>query len=288
MSLHAIRRAALLVVALASCASLTASTQAPAELDDLLARAGVYVAAYEKDLSAVVAEEDYTQRVDPSGHAAALGIGAENRLFVRRRLRSDFAIVWADDAGWLPFRDVFEVDGRPVRDRQNRLAALFAGSTAVALVQADQITAESARFNIGVTRTINVPTFPLPFLRAESRHRFRFQPGGASTIEGVRTVEVRYTEVGRPTVIRGPNNTDLPASGSFWIDPDTGRVIRTMVGTNDGRLRTEIQVTYREDPRLAVWVPAEMKERYETRSAVAQGTASYSNFRRFQVGVRIK
>ena len=74
-------------------------------------------------------------------------------------LRSDFLLVKIDNRRWLPFRDVFERDGRPVRDRQDRLTKLFlGGATNSALVQAEKIMNESARYNIGNgTRTINVP-----------------------------------------------------------------------------------------------------------------------------------
>jgi hypothetical protein len=60
----------------------------------------------------------------------------------------------------LPFRDVFERDGKQVRDRQERLAALFLkGSSRSAFEQARAIMDEGARYNIGnVARNINMPT----------------------------------------------------------------------------------------------------------------------------------
>ena len=55
-------------------------------------------------------------------------------------LVSDFLLVQVPGEGWLPFRDVFERDGKQVRDRQERLAALFLkGSSRSAFAQARAI-----------------------------------------------------------------------------------------------------------------------------------------------------
>mgnify|MGYP003694380831 CR=1 FL=1 len=40
-----------------------------------------------------------------------------------RELKSDFLLVKVGPLEWLPFRDVYEVDGTPIRDREGRLAA---------------------------------------------------------------------------------------------------------------------------------------------------------------------
>jgi hypothetical protein len=135
-------------------------------------------------------------------------------------------------------------------------------------------------------RTINVPTLPLPFLHPVNRWRFRFEREGRAEIGGVAAIELSFRETARPTAIRGRSGADLPASGSFWIEPDTGRVVRTLVRTNDGTVRSEVRVTYREDPALGLWVPGEMTELYETGTALTRGTATYANFRRFKVMVQ--
>ena len=65
-------------------------------------------------------------------------------------LVSDFLLVQVPGEGWLPFRDVFERDGKQVRDREERLAALFLkGSSRSAFEQARAIMDEGARYNIG-------------------------------------------------------------------------------------------------------------------------------------------
>src|SRR4051794_32083916 len=82
-------------------------------LHDLLQRAGGYIAAAEREVPAIVADEDYMQRfvVEPSTEV--------------RHLRSDVLTIRDEAEGWIGFRDVYEVDGRPVRDRTDRLTRLF-------------------------------------------------------------------------------------------------------------------------------------------------------------------
>ena len=131
----------------------------PAEQPDLrtvMARAGAYVATYQRDFSLLLADERYDQDVSSAATAE------------RRVLVSEFALVRVDDGNrtlWLAFRDVVEVDGRAIRDRQERLQRLFLSPPPNALAQARAIALESARFNIGdVVRTVNVPTLALEFL----------------------------------------------------------------------------------------------------------------------------
>ncbi len=50
-----------------------------------------------------------------------------------------------------------------------------------------------------------------------------------------------------------------------------------------------IEVTYRKDPALALWVPSRMTERYSGGTgSTATTVATYSEFKRFQTTVRIK
>ena len=71
--------------------------------------------------------------------------------------------------------DVFEVDGNPVRDRQERLTRLFNDSSAAGSDRMAAIINESARYNIGdIVRTVNTPLMPLLFLDPEHQPRFKF------------------------------------------------------------------------------------------------------------------
>src|SRR5438128_10002849 len=146
----------------AAAAMVAAQSAAPVTLDALLARAGAYVTEFEVRFSNVVAEEHYEQLAP-----AATRSSTTSPNFVRRELRSDFLLVKLPDVdSWMPFRDVFEVDGKPVRDRQERLTGLFLQPQAIAVDQAKKIADESSRYNIGnILRTINVPVLALVVLR---------------------------------------------------------------------------------------------------------------------------
>src|SRR5205814_5885069 len=123
------------------------------------------------------------------------------------------------DDTWVPFRDVFEVDGRPVRDRQERLTALFLQPSAVAIDRAKQIANESARYNIGaVFRTINMPVLALEVLRAENQPRFTFSRLQRDRRTGPDVWSLEYHEHARPTIVRGEGGKSLPSERRVWID----------------------------------------------------------------------
>jgi hypothetical protein len=250
------------------------------DLDEVLFRASEAVVRYERQFSSVVAEERYLQRV----------VRPDGTVVRERTTRSDFLLVRPPGAEtWLGFRDVIEVDGKPVADRQTRLEKLFLDAPEEAFDRARRIAAESARYNIGrIQRTINVPILSLLFLHVLNRHRFYFEKVGEEIVDGVPTWVVRYSEHARPTIVRAGGG-DVFARGTFWIDPGSGHVVKSLLILGDGLtgVRSTITVTFKPDPRLGVWVPVEMQEVYDNprdpRDEQIHATASYSNFRQFRV-----
>ncbi len=95
-----------------AAAPLAAAGRDEPSLKDVLRRMGAYVASYGEKTSIVVATERYTQE-----------IGTSRRSPDNRRVTvGDFAIVRAEGlGGWVGFRDVIEVDGTPIGDREDRL-----------------------------------------------------------------------------------------------------------------------------------------------------------------------
>jgi hypothetical protein len=264
------------LVSLLALGSL-ALNQAPT-LDDVLGRAGAYVVRFETALSSLVAEERYTQQLTTPG----TGRRADIQL---RMLKSDFLLVRSERLdGWMPFRDVFEADGRALRERGDRLMKLFVEASGDAFEQAQRISDESTRYNIGpVTRTINVPTLPLKFLTPGNARRSMFENAGEVRLEGVPVWEIRFAEVTIPTLIRTTNDMSLPAEGTFWIDPTTGAVLKALIRLRTRELRSEITVTYRTYENLDVRVPAELREKYVGLGFELEGTAAYGRLRRFRV-----
>jgi hypothetical protein len=248
-------------------------------LEAILARAGEYVLQLQTDLSGLVAEEHYTQDVTGGG-----------RRSEHRDLKSDLLLVRPERADrYIQFRDVFEVDGRPVRDRDDRLVALFLRPALAAVDQLQAIADESARYNIGDgSRTINVPVVALTFLEPQNQARFKFTM--AKTVASVLVPwEIDYREVQPETLIRTTAARDLPARGRFRIDPLTGRVWMSELVAEDAAIRADITVTYPWEAALSLLVPVEMRESIwmpqRSSDIKITGRASYSRFRRFQVSV---
>ena len=153
-----VRRLGALALLLGSSLSPAfAADPPPPRLEDLLTAAGRYVSSLEQQLTVLVADEGYAQ---------SLFIGREDSARVRRSMTSDVAWVpTGDPLVWAFFRDVRDVDGAPVRDREARLERLFpSGPTPAGRERAQQILEESSRYNLGRRRTVNSPTIALSFL----------------------------------------------------------------------------------------------------------------------------
>lgn len=283
------------------CAMLTTATgvwaAAPREpsvptLNDVLARVGDYIARYERELSGIVAEEHYVQNGDLS----------DRPLLTHRELTSDLLLVRAVGRdGYVQFRDVFDVDGQPVRDRSERLLKLFRDPSAANTRQAGQIMAESSRYNVGrIERNINVPLLALMFMHPQNRSHFTFAmstedrgvpKGLPKSGHFAVSIDVRvlsFRETGSPTMVRDSRTGkgDARSRGRVWVEPGTGRVLMTELVVESSTVRSVTQVSYQSEPLVGFLVPVEMRETYvlSGRSFYRiEGTATYSNFRQFTV-----
>jgi hypothetical protein len=248
-------------------------------IETVLPRATAYAAEFVERFSNVVTEERYSQAVRRPTSGSAL------QHTDRRDLRSDLIIVRDGTAfGWIMLRDVFEVDGKPVRDREERLTRLLAQPNPNARAQATRIANESARYNIGPgTRTTNTPELSILFLQAALQPRFTFTLGSRERSMGERVWIVNFREQARPTLVRGDKDADLPASGRFWIDVDSGQVVRSEVNFRPPAGRWTLTTTFEPDERLGIAVPVEMREYYQLWATEITGTAKYDRFRTFAV-----
>lgn len=286
-----------LVVAMLSISSLRAAVQQP-DTAGLLARSAAYLESYEKAFSVIVSEETYSQELHV---AAPLKTYPPNSAQLppkerTRTLRSDVLQASIGQREWVAFRDVYEVDGKVVRDRDARLQKLFVEAPVQAVGSSDQkqkmdqarrIVAESARYNLGaLQRDINVPTMALTYLSGSNQPRSVFTVTGRKDVDGIRAVVLEFKERAKPTIIRSADS-DLPASGRFWIEPESGRVLKSEVSIADRRAAAKITVTYHPEPKLTVWVPILMTEEYSGAETIF-AKATYSNFRQFGVSVAIK
>jgi hypothetical protein len=256
-----------------------------AELQLAMARLLDYADAYERQYSGLVAEEEFRQ--------STRGKNA--------RLRSDYLLVKPEkSAEWISFRDVYEVDGVAVRDRDDRLKRLFLQSGIDISVQLQAIRDESARYNLGIVeRNINVPLFLLQFLQPENRPRSRFRLAGKRSVSNVEAWRIEFEERVSPTIITDLRGNDVKAKGWFLVDEVTGAIVETVLKIEENGSTGEIKVSFRHDPALGMWVPAEMTETYQALTqrsmsgaprpeTIVEGTAKYTNYRRFQVKIEEK
>jgi hypothetical protein len=280
---HVAKRTGLLAAALAVALTAGAGQRTVPErgndsLKDLLQRAGKYIAGYERELPAIVADENYLQRfiVGPSTEA--------------RHLRSDVLTIRDEAEGWIGFRDVYEVDGRAVRDRTDRLAKLFIEQNPDSRSQAKRIAEESARFNVAgeVPRTINTPLIALQLVRWENQGRSTFTDAGRKISRGSEIRMVDFQERATPRIIWTVDGA--AARGRLWIESASGRITETELFVNTALdaglplrvVSARIHVTYGEQPQLHLAVPVSMDETYQGVGLI-DGHATYSNFRRFDV-----
>jgi hypothetical protein len=259
---------------------------------DLLRAAGAYVVQYEAGFATMLFEEQMTQSLRRMGVGPTPGAN-----FVERRLRAEVAIVNSVDLGWIGFRDVFEVDGAPVHDRQQRLQELFLSPSSESLARAGTIAGEGSRFNLGrLRRNLSYPTMALLFLRQEHQSRSTFVREDSTRVDGRTTSILRFRETARPSLVRDGSN-DAIAAGRFWIEPDSGRIRRSQVTFDAERTSATITVDYGVTPAMDLLVPLALEEEYMVRlgdtlplrpSEIITGRARYSNFRQFKATARIK
>ncbi len=298
------------------------------EIDAALAAAASYLDRYEKRISAIGAEEDYQQVVEPLPGMTISGNpiqGRQNMAYngvtapTTRKTRANIMTIGMGARGWVAFRDVFEVDGTAVRDREERLSRILQNVTPDSLEQARKIAVESARYNLDpettrIDRTINVPMTALLFLRGANQDRSAFRLGKPERVNGIDCVTLQFTERSAPRLIRTAD--DAPAQGTIWIDmANGGRIVKTELGMDSGGIRTtwidatngnrvvrtevardsrgvqtsavrsRTMVTYARVDKLDLWVPVVMDETYEVTAThqMITGRATYSDFREFKV-----
>ena len=237
-------RAAVFFVALAGL-------QATASLETTLSRLHEYLLDYEPRLSKLMADEMMRQTNlrparAPSGQSTW------------RQLKSEIAFVRLPGEGpWLGYRNVTAINGQSVAERPDRLQTLLAKGGDEDR-RAEEMALESARFNLGLPRTTNVPTLPLEILHPRHRERLKFKVHGAERISGRRLRRLSFEEVSRPTLIRNPDGTDIISYGSAWLEEPSGRVfeveVRSVRATQPIGTAPEavLRVSFAEDAALGL------------------------------------
>jgi hypothetical protein len=112
-------------------------------------------------------------------------------------------------------------------------------------------------------------------------------PTSAAFADRPGAVIVGFNETQVRTLITTPQGKNLRAHGRFWFAMPDAEVLMTELGVDDYSLSATIHVAYERKPGLAVPVPIEMHELYVNRLnwSKVEGSATYSNFRQFDVKV---
>jgi hypothetical protein len=258
--------------------------EAPRSVGTLLQKAGDYVVRYEEAFRNVMAVEESEQVFGtvgteakfarkPDGHVTANQQREVKRTM--RRLRSEIAFAMLQGPiPWAAFRDVIEVDRRPV-GQPGRLEEAFRDSPSSAFEQASVISRDSRSYSLGPeSRNPMVPTMALAYLHPDNRDRFTFERKGRSRSG---EVEVAFTEVGRPAFVQDASGADMPARGRVLVREEDGAVLRTEVefrsaGAENGR-SLRVTTAYEPDPGLSLLVPVRMTEVYEAAVDADLGSA---------------
>ncbi len=274
--------------------------------DEVLARARDYVAAYEQAFANLLAEEQSTQELREPGVLAGMpgptrGSGgmsgggmpmmespASSERTTRRRLRANYLVIRAETGlGWVPFRDVVEVDGKNVGGRQQRLVELLSGDGPADLVRARNLMVEGARHDLGdVARTFNIPVLGLLFVHPDRAMATTFTRRGQERVAGRRATVYTFDEPGRPSLVRGPGDQDLPSTGRVWVDDTSGAILKTEHIVQAWDVTATVTVQYRHDDRLGLWLPERMTEEYRwssNKGRTLRVSARYSDYRRLQI-----
>jgi hypothetical protein len=284
-----------LLLAVSAFASVdAAAAQETPTLETVLDRAGSYVAEFHRQLSSLVAEETYVQdwKTVWKSHGRTGFTDISHRV-----TKGDLLLVKPPGAdAWIGYRDVYEVNGTAVHDRDDALAAAFRDGSLSTDERIRALLEESARYNIGaIRRNVNWPVYSLLFLEKANQFRFRFKlatdrrvstPAAESSKSGAFRVSteiwvVEYDEKMPGTMIRTDNRKDLPSHGRFWIEPASGRVLMSELVVENRALKATLAVSYQSEPLLGMLVPVEMHELYEGRrnSSRIEAVATYGRFR---------
>ena len=243
----------------------------PAGANAVLDRTTAYVQSFFDRFVNVVAEERYVQTED----------AAYARLARRRRvLISDFLLVQAQGSNlYYQFRDVREVDGQAVTDRDRRLTELFLQPWDTVIKQAARIAADSARYNVQNVGTINYPLQAVILLQSRYRKRLEFSIGGRQrrADQQLRAITFRERDE-RDTVFDG-----VRSFGRAWVDEASGTVMNTELELRSPSRKYPDRITtsFVFDERLKLAVPVEMRDSYY--SPGMSGVATDGQFRTFEV-----
>jgi hypothetical protein len=257
--------AVILAIAFAGMGGTCHAQAAPGEIvgvnspsQDTLALARKYVQVYFDKFSDLTCKESVTQFVlNNSGHT----IYRENSAF-------DYQFQATSASGTLKFNEVRETRNPAYRDPARTLL-VTTGFASLLLVAH--------------------PMYESSYV---------FEPAGAEALDGVTYAKLHFTPVAGATSpatlrLRG-KNYPLPMSGTLWVDPQTGAIVKLEAIVDNGLsdlglagMRSEVRYmphSFR-DPAESIWVAESAVIEVETPRQHWRNQHRFSDYKRFNVDI---
>jgi len=239
-------------------------------MEQLRDAAGDYVRSAYPRLANLVGTEEYRQRA-PGGST--------------KTLKSEVLLVPhpTETSNWLFFRDVLEVNRKPIPNQQERLTNLFISPSLENWELVRGIAHADRQYHISgsIPGLIN-PFIVVALVDRSYWPRLQFKLGKQDDDAGPGVWILELDELRSDQ--EEPLLASVPSRARAWVDMTTGRILKTelRIATRGGP--SSSRTTFRFDEALRVTLPVEMKT---TWFAFGQesitGTAKYSNYRQFSV-----
>ena len=293
---HALVVSLLVAVALPHALRSQPAVEDPTSLEAVVAAAAAYVNGYQRELTAILADEEYRQQI----HGQT---PREDNMPRLRTLQSEVFFMYAPGSDWMAIRDVLSQNGKPLKERPNLREAL---RTLPPGEVARTFKKYNSRFNLGrIVRNFNEPTLSLLLLADRYRPHVTFERKRVQKKPDGVWVTIAAKEARVPdTLIQDLSRTPVPSVGEFVVHAATGRISQAMLRTTLGPVIAELTTEYAPDARLGMWVPTRFIEHYlegarvqgasdprtriQTQFEEIRSVAEYRNYRRFEVKITIK
>ena len=230
------------LVAFAATLSLRAAARPSPTLHDVLARAADATAAFADTSRRIVCQENARQTTMVALAPVFTDMSTyDPRQLAYRDIVASWSMMPPSPDGSGAWNEVLEIESRGPFQPFPSIRAL-------------------PRLTAIIDRTIDVPA-PLPrwataFLSARNQPHFEFSKAGETKVEGLTVWEVKFRETATPSL------WSQPISGSFWLDPSTGRAVRSAIAVRGtAPFSDEMTVDYRLDPATALCLPHSLKRR---------------------------
>jgi hypothetical protein len=275
-------------------APASAMIDASSPVDAVVAKAADYIRAYQRELTQILADEEYEQQIVTQT--------PEEPGMPRRRLtQSEVFFLFAGD--WMAMRDVVTVDGAPLKARPDLKQALASLPT---LEVARRFKEYNSRYNVGrIVRNFNEPTLSLLLLDDRYRSNVTFKWRRVQKEKDGDWVTVEFEErPGAGGLIVDLAGAAAPSKGRFEVHAGTGQIRFAQMVTTIGPVTAELTTRYGPNAHVGILVPVTFTEHYREGAARGAGSdprtriqsryeeirarADYRNYRRFQVKVVIR